>query len=93
MAGRNQLKQEAAQLRGDIDRRACLAHQSIDKLRSRASRLALSPAALPIAFVSGILAERWGMPAIKNAHALLTSLAGQGKAEDLISGLMGSSLR
>lgn len=93
MVRRIQLKQEAAQLRGDIDHRAWLIHQSIDSLQCQASRLALNPAALPVAFVCGILAERWGMPAVKYAHELLTILAGQAKAKDLMSGLLGTSLR
>ncbi len=91
MAHRKQLKQEAAQLRDDLDRRTFLVQQRLEKSLQRATSLTRSPAALPIAFISGILAERWGMPGIKNAHALLTTLAGQIKTEDIISGLMSSS--
>lgn len=65
MSRRTELKLRAALLRGDIDRRADIAHQRINSLVGRATQLAHSPAALPIAFVSGVLAERLGMPGIK----------------------------
>ncbi len=93
MVRRKELKQQAAQLRGDIDHRVYFVHEQIDRLIHQASSMALSPAALPVAFVSGILAERWGMFAIKNAHTLLSSLSGQRKPEDMISGFIRSSLR
>ncbi len=93
MSKRTRLKHRAALLRGDIDRRADIAHQRIRNLVGRATRFAYSPAALPIAFVSGVLAGRLGMPGIKNARDLLTTLAGNVKAEDIISGQVGSSTR
>lgn len=93
MSRRTELKQRAALLRGDIDRRADMAHQRIDSLVGRATRLAHSPAALPIAFVLGVLVERLGMPGIKNARELIATLAGNVNAEDIISGLVGASSR
>ncbi|HET8905050.1 MAG TPA: hypothetical protein VFN16_13730 [Saccharospirillum sp.] len=93
MFRRRQLKQEAAQLRGDIDRRACLVHQRIDSLKRETETLVRSPAALPVAFVAGILAERLGAPGIRNAREFLSSLAGQVKADQIIAGLISSSIR
>lgn len=93
MFRRRQLKQEAAQLRGDIDRRASLVHQRIDNLKRETEALVRSPAALPVAFVAGILAERLGAPSIRNARELLSSLAGQVKADQVITSLIGSSIR
>lgn len=93
MFRRYQLKQEAAQLRGDIDRRACLVHQRIDRLKHEAHALVRNPAALPVAFVAGILAERLGAPGIRNAREFLSSIAGQVKADQIIAGLIKSSIR
>lgn len=93
MLRRRQLKQEAARLRGDIDHRASLVHQRIDRLKRDTDGLIRSPAALPIAFVAGILAERLGTPGIRNAREFLSSLAGPVKADQIIAGLINSSIR
>ncbi|MEX0624199.1 hypothetical protein [Saccharospirillum sp.] len=92
MSRRNQLKQEAAQLRGDIDRCTSLIHRRINGLMHQTMTLARSPAALPVAFASGVLAERIGVSGIKHAHQLITSLAGQVKAGQIISGYIRSSI-
>lgn len=92
MSRRSQLKQEAAQLRGDIDRCTSLIHRRINGLMHQTMALARSPAALPVAFVSGVLAERVGVPGIKNAHQVLTSLASQIKAGQVVSSYIRSSI-
>lgn len=71
MSGRSQLRLEAAHLRGRIDRRACVVHQHIDSLMHQVRTLARSPAALPLAFVCGILFERLRIPGFRYSHGLL----------------------
>jgi len=85
-----QLRQEAAQLRGRIDCRACLVRRHIDSLMHRVRALARSPAALPIAFVGGILAERLHVTDIKYSYGFLAT---QVKAAQIISSLIGSPVR
>lgn len=84
----NQLRQEAVQVRGRIDRGACVIHQRIDSLMHQVRALARSPAALPVAFVCGILAERLHVPGIKRFYGLL---AGQVKVMQIASILIGPS--
>ncbi|ALP53577.1 hypothetical protein Tel_10770 [Candidatus Tenderia electrophaga] len=86
----NQLRQEAAQARGRIDCRACLIRQRVDSLMHQARALARSPAALPVAFVCGILAERLHVPGIKCAYGFL---AGKVKAMQIVSSLIDSPAR
>jgi hypothetical protein len=87
------LRQEAAQLRGRIDRRAGLIRQGIDSLMHRVRALARSPAALPVAFICGILAERLRVPGIKFVYGFLAGLAGQAKAMQIASSFIASSVR
>lgn len=77
-------------MRGRIDRDACLIHQRIDSLMHQALSLARSPAALPVAFVCGILVERLGVSDIKCAYGFL---AGQAKAMQIVSSLIDSTDR
>lgn len=93
MFRRKQLRREAARVRGRMDRRAGLLRQRIDRLIHRVYDLARSPAALPVAFISGILAERLRPPGIKRAYTILTALAGPSKALQIATTLIGSSLR
>lgn len=86
----SQLRQEAAQLRGRIDYRACLVRQHIDSLMYQVRALARSPAALPIAFVCGVLAERLYVTDIKCVSGFL---AGQMKVMQVVSSLIGSPVR
>lgn len=90
MSTGNQLRQEAAQLRGRIDGRACLARQRIDSLMHRIRALARSPAALPIAFAGGVLAQRLYVSDIKCSYGFLAS---QMKAIQIISSLIGLPIR
>lgn len=85
-----QLRQDAAQLRGRIDCRACFIHQRIDSLMQQLRALARSPAALPVAFACGILAQRLHVPGIKYVYGLLIS---QLKTMQIISSLIGSPAR
>lgn len=71
MSRRHELKKDAAQTRGILDRRAILVHQRLDRLTARTRALASHPAALPAAFVFGIVAGRLQMPGIKCAYGLL----------------------
>ena len=83
----NQLKQEAAQLRGQIDHRAGVICQRIESLKHQVRNFARSPAALPVAFACGILAGRLYLPGIKRIYGLLS---GQLRSFQVISSLMGS---
>lgn len=80
MSRRNQLKQEAAQMRRRIDHHAYLVYQRIDSFIRLVRFLVGSPASLPLAFVAGILADRLRVPGIKCVYGLLADLAGQVKA-------------
>lgn len=82
-----QLRQEAAQVRGRIDRRAWLVRQRLDSLMHGVRALARTPAALPLAFACGILVARLHVPGIKRAYRFL---AGQMKAMQIASSLIGS---
>lgn len=93
MSRRNRLRREAAQLRGRIDRGACLVRQRIGSLMYPIRVLARSPAALPVAFVCGLLTARLHMPGIKCAYGLLAALAGQVNAIQIASSLIGSPVR
>jgi hypothetical protein len=73
-----------------MDGRACFVRQRIDSLMRRVRALARSPAALPIAFVSGILAERMHVSGIKYAYGFLI---GQLKTMQIVSSLIGSPVR
>ncbi len=57
---------------------------------NQARALACSPAALPVAFVSGFLVERLRVPGIKGAYGFLV---GQVKAMQIVSSLIGSPVR
>lgn len=86
----SQLRREAAQTRGRIDRRACVIRRRIDSLMHRVRALARRPGALPVAFVCGILADRLHAPGVKYAYRFL---AGQVKVMQIASGLIGSPIR
>ncbi|WP_297186978.1 hypothetical protein [uncultured Porticoccus sp.] len=73
-------------MRGRIDHNVCLVCQRIDSFIRLARFLAGSPAALPLAFVAGILADRLRAPGIKYIYELLAGLAGQVKAMRAASG-------
>lgn len=88
-----QLRQEAAQVRGRIDRHACLIRRRIDDLLLRARALARSPAALPVAFVAGMLAGHVGLPGIRRAGGFLTSLMGPASALQAASSFISPSTR
>ncbi|MFO8003477.1 hypothetical protein [Thioalkalivibrio sp.] len=77
-------------MRGQIDYRAGLVRQRIDCLKHQVWALARSPAALPIAFGCGFLAERLRVPGIRYVYGLV---AGQVKALQIASTLIGSPLR
>jgi hypothetical protein len=79
-------------LHGRIDRRASLVSQHIDSLMRQVRALARNPAALPVAFVCGILAERLLLPG-KGAYGLLAGLAGQVKVMQVASSFIGSPVR
>lgn len=70
----NQLRQEAAQLRGQMDHRAVLVHLRINNLLQQLRTFARCPAALPLVFVCGIAAERLRVPGIKRVYGLMTRL-------------------
>ncbi|QEW07524.1 hypothetical protein [Nitrincola iocasae] len=74
-------------MRGQIDRRAGAIHQRIDSYLHQVRALARHPAALPVAFVCGILAERLNLPGIKRVYGFLTS---QMKIMQIVSSLIGS---
>lgn len=77
-------------MRGRIDCRACFIHQRIDSLIYRIRSLARRPAALPIAFVCGVLAERLFVRNIKCGYGFL---AGQIKAMQIVYSLIGLPIR
>lgn len=85
MSRRNELKKEAAQTRGLLDRRANVVYQRIDRLMNKTRALARHPAALPVAFVFGFVAGRLQMPGIQCAYGLLI---GQVKAMQLAASLI-----
>ncbi|MFN2349823.1 MAG: hypothetical protein ABR558_09680, partial [Thioalkalivibrio sp.] len=87
------LSKEAAQLRGRIDRRACRIRLRIDSLIDRVRALVRSPFALPIAFVSGMVAGRLHVSNIKWASGLLVGLASRVKAMQMATHLIGSAVR
>lgn len=84
----SQLRQEAAQVRDRIDHSACLLRQHLDNLMHKVRALARSPAALLVAFVCGIMAERLPVPGIKRFYGLL---AGQVNVMQITSLLIGQS--
>jgi len=84
----SQLRQEAVQVRGRIDRGAGVIHQRIDRLMHQVRVLARNPAALPVAFICGFLAERLPVPDIKHFYGLL---AGQVNVMQIASLLIGPS--
>lgn len=67
-------------MRGRIDHNGHLVYQRIDSFIRLVRVLAGSSAALPLAFVAGILADRLHVPGIKCVYGLLADLAGQVKA-------------
>lgn len=67
-------------MRDRIDHNGYLIYQRIDSFIRLVRVLAGSSAALPIAFVAGILADRLRVPGIKCVYGLLADLAGQVKA-------------
>ena len=87
MSRRKQLKQEAAQLRGRIDRDVTIIRQRIIKLMAELRSLARSPVALPVAFISGIVVDRLQIPGIKRLYGLM---AGQLKTVQIVSSFIGS---
>lgn len=77
-------------MRGLIDCRACLVRRHIDSLMHQVRVLARSPAALPIAFAGGILAERLHLFDIKYVYGFLIS---QLKTMQIVSSLISSQVR
>lgn len=71
MGRRKQLKREAALAGGRIDVGARLVRLRLDGLMVQLRTIARSPAALPIAFMGGIVAERLRMPGIKSVYRQL----------------------
>lgn len=96
MSRRSQLRQEAAHLRGRIDRHACLVRQHVDSLMHQVCVLTCSPAALPVAFACGVLAGRVRLSGLKRAYGFLADQADPVKAVkalQIVSGLIGSAVR
>lgn len=79
-------------MHGRIDRRASFIRRRIDRLMHQVRALARHPAALPVAFACGILAERLLVPG-KGSYGLLAALAGQVKTMQLASSFIGSPVR
>lgn len=77
-------------MRGRIDYRACLVRQRIASLMHKVRAMARKPAALPVAFVCGIAAERLHVLDFKFAYGFL---AGQVKAMQMVYSLTGSPIR
>jgi hypothetical protein len=89
-----QLRQEAAQVRGRIDRRAGAMHLRFDSLMFQVLTLARSPAALPVAFVCGVLIERvHAASPIRGVYGSLAGLLSPAKALQIATSLMGSLFR
>lgn len=93
MSRRRQLRQETAQARGRIDRRAGFVHRRINHRICQAKALARSPTALPVAFFCGMLAGHLRVSGIKRAYRLLTRLATQVKGLQFAPSLVSSSIR
>ncbi|SFW97575.1 hypothetical protein SAMN02745752_00004 [Marinospirillum alkaliphilum DSM 21637] len=70
----SQLKQEAAQLRGQMEHRTILVHQSINSLLQQLRTLARCPATLLLVFVCGMVAEQLRVPGIKRVYGLMARL-------------------
>ncbi len=66
-------------MRGRIDRRTWLIRRRVDLLRKPLRALVRNPAALPAAFVCGLLAGRLSISSIYCAYGVLTSLVNQVK--------------
>lgn len=79
MSGRKQLRREAAQARGRIDRRACLVSQRVGSRVDQLRVLARNPAALPVAFACGILAGRLRPQDIRQTCEFLAGLLRQAR--------------
>ena len=93
MSRRKQLSKEAVHLRGRIDRRASRIHRRMDSLIHRLRTLVCSPFAMPIAFVSGMVAGRLRVSNIKWVAGLLVGLASRVKAMQMATRLIGSAVR
>ena len=88
MTSRSQLRHEAARARGRIDHRAGLVQRRIDNLMRQARALARSPAALPVAFVCGMLAGHLPAPDVQRVYQFWARLASQVKALQVAAGLI-----
>ena len=85
MSRRNQLRHEAARVRGQIDRRAGRVQQRVEHLMSEARALARGRFALPVAFVCGMLVGRAPVSGIDGIQGFLIRLARQMRALYLAS--------
>lgn len=83
----NQLRHEAAHLRGQIESRSGVIDQRVNSLMHQVRALARSPGALPVAFACGIVAGRLHLPDIKRIYGLLAS---QIRSLQIISSLISS---
>lgn len=92
MSRRSELRHEATQVRGQIDNRADVLHRRIDQMMCEARALARSPAALPVAFLCGVLAGHMRVSGIKRAYRLLSRPASQAKGLQIASSLAGLSI-
>ena len=90
MSASKQLRQEAARLRGQIERQARIVRRRNHSLMNQGRRVARHPAALPVAFICGVLAGRLDLADIKHLASRLTNEA---SALDIVSGLVSSTLR
>lgn len=70
MPGRQGLKRTAARLRSRIEENRCRAGAAAGSLRDRALGVIGSPAAIPVAFVCGVLAGRLYGPGMALANLL-----------------------
>lgn len=80
-------------MRGRIDRRAFIVRRRVDSLIHQVRALARGPAALPVAFVCGMLAGRMNGSGIKRAYGFLAGLAGSARTLRIASSLIGSTIR
>lgn len=93
MFRRSQLRREATQLRGRIDRRTGRVRKCIDSRIDQARTLARNPAALPVAFVGGILAGRLDLPGTQRAYRLLIGLMDPAKALQIVASFIAAPNR
>ena len=85
----HQIRKEAAQVRGRIELRASRLELPVANLMNQLRTLARHPAAMPVAFVCGILVERLRV----TGKCSCLFLAGQMKAMQIVSLLIGYPVR